>query len=142
MGLLLRLSAVWEVWENGYTNGVRKELDKTRGCGRRNIPVIFVAEPPLHADIMMRSSMIVSLIFGLPDCTINTSFSRTLVKIRTLVSPYSLLVIENSPELGYSCRHRSLADEQWCSHWPVDSQLGANIASGRESEMRKPTLEN
>lgn len=31
--------------------------------------------------------MIVSLILGLPDCTMKTSFSRTLLRILTLVSP-------------------------------------------------------
>jgi len=46
------------------------------------------AEPPLQAEIMIRSSMIVSLILGLPDWTTKTSFSRTLFRIRTLVSPY------------------------------------------------------
>jgi hypothetical protein len=56
--------------------------------GRANVPVILLAEPPLHADIMMSSSMMVSLIWGLPDCTTKTSFSRTLVKMRTLVSPF------------------------------------------------------
>lgn len=51
-------------------------------------PVILLADPPLHADIMMRSSMMESLILGLPDWTTNTSFSRTLVRILTLVSPF------------------------------------------------------
>lgn len=51
------------------------------------MPVILLADPPLQAEIMMSSSMIVSLILGLPDCTTNTSFSRTLVRILTLVSP-------------------------------------------------------
>lgn len=51
------------------------------------LPVTLLAEPPLHAEIMMRSSMMVSLMVGLPDCTTKTSFSRTLVRIRTLVSP-------------------------------------------------------
>lgn len=32
--------------------------------------------------------MMESLIRGLPDCTTKTSFSRTLVKMRTLVSPF------------------------------------------------------
>ena len=52
-----------------------------------DVPVILFAEPPLQAEIMMRSSMMVSLILGLPDCTTKTSFSRTLVRMRTLVSP-------------------------------------------------------
>lgn len=47
----------------------------------------LVAEPPLQAEIMMSSSMTVSLILGLPDCIMNTSFSRTLLEILTLVSP-------------------------------------------------------
>lgn len=50
--------------------------------------MILVAEPPLQADIMISSSMMVSLILGLPDCTMKTSFSRTLFEILTLVSPY------------------------------------------------------
>lgn len=54
----------------------------------RGIPVILVAEPPLQAEIMISSSMMVSLILGLPDCTMKTSFSRTLLGILTLVSPY------------------------------------------------------
>jgi hypothetical protein len=49
--------------------------------------VILFAEPPLQAEIMMSNSMMVSLILGLPDCTTKTSFSRTLVRMRTLVSP-------------------------------------------------------
>lgn len=36
----------------------------------------------------MSNSMMVSLILGLPDWTTKTSFSRTLVRIRTLVSPF------------------------------------------------------
>lgn len=52
-----------------------------------NVPVTLLAEPPLQAEIMMSSSMMVSLILGLPDCTTKTSFSRTLVRMRTLVSP-------------------------------------------------------
>lgn len=54
---------------------------------RRDEPVILVAEPPLHAEIMINNSMMVSLILGLPDCTMKTSFSRTLLRILTLVSP-------------------------------------------------------
>lgn len=50
-------------------------------------PVILFAEPPLHAEIIINSSMMESLILGLPDWTTKTSFSRTLVKILTLVSP-------------------------------------------------------
>jgi hypothetical protein len=50
-------------------------------------PVILFAEPPLHAEIKMRSSIMLSLILLLPDCTTKTSFSRILVKILTLVSP-------------------------------------------------------
>lgn len=48
----------------------------------------LLAEPPLHAEIMMSNSMMESLILGLPDWTTNTSFSRTLVRILTLVSPF------------------------------------------------------
>lgn len=57
-----------------------------KGIGYR--PVTLVAEPPLQAEIMISSSMMVSLILGLPDCTMKTSFSRTLFEILTLVSPY------------------------------------------------------
>lgn len=53
----------------------------------QTVPVILLADPPLQAEIMMRSSIMVSLMLGLPDCTMKTSFSRTLVRIRTLVSP-------------------------------------------------------
>ena len=49
--------------------------------------MILFADPPLQAEIMMRSSIMVSLTLGLPDWTMKTSFSRTLVSIRTLVSP-------------------------------------------------------
>jgi hypothetical protein len=49
--------------------------------------VTLLAEPPLHAEIMMSSSMMESLMRGLPDWTTKTSFSRTLVRILTLVSP-------------------------------------------------------
>lgn len=49
--------------------------------------MILVAEPPLQAEIMMSSSMIVSLMVGLPDWMMKTSFSRTLLRILTLVSP-------------------------------------------------------
>ncbi len=55
--------------------------------GRVNTPVTLFAEPPLQAEIMMSNSIMVSLILGLPDCTTKTSFSRTLVRMRTLVSP-------------------------------------------------------
>lgn len=57
--------------------------------GGATVPVILLAEPPLQAEIKMSSSMILSLILLLPDCTTNTSFSRILVKILTLVSPYT-----------------------------------------------------
>lgn len=64
----------WSSWSGN------RFLDQT-------VPVILLADPPLQAEIMMRSSMMVSLMLGLPDCTMKTSFSRTLVRIRTLVSP-------------------------------------------------------
>jgi hypothetical protein len=60
--------------------------------------VILFAEPPLQAEIMIRSSMMVSLILGLPDCTTNTSFSRTLVRIRTLVSPCETCRLASVPD--------------------------------------------
>lgn len=66
------------------------------------------AEPPLHAEIMMSSSMIVSLILGLPDWTTNTSFSRTLVKIRTLVSPWDKKPLSaGAGDVGETARQRS-----------------------------------
>jgi hypothetical protein len=49
--------------------------------------VTLFADPPLQAEIMMRSSIKASLIFELPDWTTKTSFSLTLVMMRTLVSP-------------------------------------------------------
>jgi len=49
--------------------------------------VTLFAEPPLQAEIIIKSSMMVSLILGLPDWTTKTSFSRTLFRILTLVSP-------------------------------------------------------
>lgn len=58
------------------------------GREQRAIPVTLFAEPPLQAETMISSSMMVSLTLGLPDCTTKTSFSRTLVRIWTLVSPY------------------------------------------------------
>lgn len=61
--------------------------DCQKGRTVSNEPVILFAEPPLQAEIIIRSSIIESLILGLPDCTTKTSFSRTLVNILTLVSP-------------------------------------------------------
>lgn len=58
-----------------------------RSQSGRSEPVTLLAEPPLHAEIMMSSSMMESLMRGLPDWTTKTSFSRTLVRILTLVSP-------------------------------------------------------
>lgn len=60
--------------------------------------MILLAEPPLQALIMINSSMMESLILGLPDWTTKTSFSRTLVKIRTLVSPLKTSVLVASRE--------------------------------------------
>lgn len=63
--------------------GIGQEVELKEG----NIPVTLFADPPLQAEIMISNSMMVSLILGLPDWTTNTSFSRTLVRILTLVSP-------------------------------------------------------
>jgi hypothetical protein len=64
--------------------------------------VILFAEPPLHAEIKMRSSIMLSLILLLPDCTTKTSFSRILVKILTLVSPCDI----GQPHHGTGRLHR------------------------------------
>lgn len=65
-----------------------RDEDKEEGvASTKHTPVILLAEPPLQAWIMISSSMMVSLILGLPDWTMKTSFSRTLVRMRTLVSP-------------------------------------------------------
>ena len=53
-----------------------------------HIPVILFALPPLHAEMRMSSSMILSFILLLPLCTTKTSFSLILVIILTLVSPF------------------------------------------------------
>lgn len=61
--LLLRLSAVGEVWQNGC-RGVRMLQ-----CFLvvRFVPVILFAEPPLQAEIKIKSSIMLSLILLLPD---------------------------------------------------------------------------
>ncbi|TKW57250.1 hypothetical protein CTA1_2223 [Colletotrichum tanaceti] len=61
---------------------------------------MLLAEPPLQAEIMINNSMMVSLTLALPDWTTNTSFSRTLVKIRTLVSPF----VTGQPQQGVQAR--------------------------------------
>lgn len=62
----------------------------------------------------MSNSMMESLIFGLPDWTTNTSFSRTLVKILTLVSPLNVLAgTGTSIGKSYSGREKQ---ELWESH--------------------------
>lgn len=50
-------------------------------------PVIDFALPPLHALIIMRSSMTLSLTLLLPLCTMKTSWPRIEVLILTEVSP-------------------------------------------------------
>lgn len=67
----------------------------------------LLAEPPLQADIMMSSSMMESLILGLPDWTTKTSFSRTLVKILTLVSPFERSELVICPEAGNQGKPKS-----------------------------------
>ena len=67
--------SVWESWRSK--------------SGVIPIPVILFADPPLQADIRIRSSIMLSLIWALPDCTTKTSFSLMLVRILTLVSPCS-----------------------------------------------------
>jgi len=60
-----------------------------------------------------------SLIWGLPDCTTKTSFSLMLVRILTLVSPYSAVS---------SARYR-LAEN---SRWQIETarhQLGPSLDS-------------
>lgn len=87
MRFLLRLATVGKVGQDGYKERSQSERVVTdlalEGC----LPVTLLAEPPLQAEIMMSNSIIESLTRELPDCTTNTSFSRTLVRIRTLVSP-------------------------------------------------------
>jgi hypothetical protein len=65
----------------------KRNSDKRQRTCVGNIPVTLFAEPPLQAEIIIKSSISASLILELPDCTTKTSFSRTLVKMRTLVSP-------------------------------------------------------
>ena len=72
VGLLLRLSAIREVGEHSCATSGQHEAQEglyIRGAlfGDGNSPVILVAEPPLQAEIMMSSSIMVSLILGLPD---------------------------------------------------------------------------
>jgi hypothetical protein len=58
---------------------------------------------------MISSSMMASLIRGLPDWTTKTSFSRTLVKILTLVSPFEKPVsLKSSPQRP--CRRKTQAE--------------------------------
>jgi ubiquitin-protein ligase len=64
--------------------------------------VILFAEPPLHAEIKMRSSIMLSLILLLPDWTTKTSFSRILVKILTLVSPCNINQPHHVRQKGYT----------------------------------------
>lgn len=66
--------------------------------------MILFAEPPLQAEIKMRSSIMLSLILLLPDWTTNTSFSRMLVKILTLVSPCA----------GQPCRREKFSTTHIC----------------------------
>lgn len=82
----------------------------------------LLAEPPLQADIMMSSSMMESLILELPDWTTKTSFSRTLVRILTLVSPFKRRELVICPEAGNQGNqkaatqsYRKLTLENWVS---------------------------
>ena len=70
------------------------------------VPVIEREEPPLQADIMIRSSMTLSLILiSLPQlCTMNTSCSRTEVSVAVSVGSSLLVVMWLLTDL-----HRSLA---------------------------------
>lgn len=47
--------------------------------------------------------MIVSLMVGLPDWTMNTSLSRTLVRMRTLVSPLARCQPVSHSGIGSVC---------------------------------------
>lgn len=71
------------------------------------IPVIDLAEPPLQADIMISSSITLSLILELPLCTMKTSWFRTETPILTLVSP--LLNLRSSHLAGSVPRRSQMA---------------------------------
>lgn len=90
--LFLGLAAVGKVWKDSCKKEHRRQQNEHDNIFAapvtQTIPVILLAEPPLQALIMISSSMMESLILGLPDWTTKTSFSRTLVRIRTLVSPF------------------------------------------------------
>lgn len=75
-----------------------------------DLPVILFAEPPLQAEIMINNSMMVSLTLALPDWTTKTSFSRTLVKIRTLVSPFC---VTGQPQQGIQTKLELVQSRQW-----------------------------
>src|SRR5271156_1933119 len=53
--------------------------------------VIDLAEPPLQAAIMINISIMLSLTFELPLCTMKTFWFRMDVPILTLVSPFAKL---------------------------------------------------
>ena len=70
-----------------------------------------LAEPPLHAAIMISSSMMLSFVLVLPLCTMNTSWSLIEVPMLTLVSP--LLKLESS-QLATDTPSRS---QMLCVSW-------------------------
>lgn len=117
---------------------VRYECN-TAGRGEwEHQPVILVAEPPLQAEIMMSSSMMVSLMVGLPDWMMKTSFSRTLLRILTLVSP---------------CREENMVSQVTLQQRFVAVRVAVAVAvaatadgalqTGRQAQGRlAPTLEN
>lgn len=102
------------------------------------IPVILFAEPPLHAEIRIRSSMMLSLILLLPDCTTNTSFSRMLVRIFTLVSPCVswLADLKHPPQrtvqCSYICKLRELYRSRSCAQ--VGAYLARELGAGAPRE--------
>ena len=83
MCLLLGLARIWEVAVQDSAIGARSSIWHSRHDSYRrqsrepnqrvDVPVIDFADPPLHAEIMMSISMILSLILELPLCKMNTS---------------------------------------------------------------------
>lgn len=124
MRLLLGLSTVREVGQDSCKTRSLVYLICVLTVVVGNLPVTLFAEPPLHAEIMMSSSMMVSLIWGLPDCTTNTSFSRTLVKMRTLVSPWTRSHCQQEWETqGATARQRAQARRTF-ENWDKSAEAG------------------
>lgn len=85
---------------------------------------------------MMSSSMMVSLMVGLPDWTMKTSFSRTLLRILTLVSPCK----EENMVSQVTLQQRSVAVTVAVA---VVATANGALQTRRQAQGRlAPTLEN